>query len=52
MGRKIKWEVGKFRSAKVKIYEETFNRYKLILKGRNRTVQQDLEDHIVKTISE
>jgi hypothetical protein len=51
MGRKKIW-FGKFISLKVKVYDETLKRYKLILKGRRKTIQQDLEDYINKTINE
>lgn len=51
MGRKTIW-VGKFKSLKVKVYDETLDRYKLVLRGRKKTIQQDLEDYINRTINQ
>ena len=51
MGRKKIW-LGNFKSLKVKVYDETLVRYKLVLKGRKKTIQQDLEDYINKTINQ
>lgn len=51
MGRKKIW-LGNFKSLKVKVYEETLTRYKMVLAGRQRTVQQDLEEYIQKTINQ
>lgn len=49
MGRKKVW-LGTFRTAKVKIYDETFNRYKGYLAMKKKTVQEDLEEHINNTL--
>ncbi len=49
MGRKKLWS-GTFKSLKVKIYDETYNRYKMILIAKNKTIQEDLEDYINQTI--
>ena len=35
----------------IKIYCETYKRYKQILKIKGKTIQQDIEDHINKVIS-
>lgn len=51
MGRKKIW-LGQFRSLKVKVYDETLDRYKLVLKGRKKTIQQDLEEYIQRTINQ
>jgi hypothetical protein len=51
MGRKKMWSFP-FKALKVKISEEYFERYKLVLKGKKKTIQQDLEDYIGKTISQ
>lgn len=40
------------KSLKVKVYEETLTRYKMVLAGRQRTVQQDLEEYIQRTINQ
>jgi hypothetical protein len=50
MGRKKIW-LGTFKSLKVKIYDEKYRRYKMILDGRNKTIQEDLEEHVNKTIN-
>ena len=51
MGRKTIW-IGKFKSLKVKVYDEKLARYKLVLKGRKKTIQQDLEEYINRTINQ
>lgn len=50
MARPIKWKVGKFRKLKLKLYEETANRYQQVLKAKDKTMQQDFEDHVNQTI--
>jgi len=51
MGRPAKWVLGKFRIIKLRVYEDKIDRYKQILKAQNKTMQQDLEDHINRVIS-
>lgn len=51
MGRKKIW-LGQFRALKVKVYDETLDRYKMVLKGRKKTIQQDLEEYINRTINQ
>jgi len=49
MARPKIW-LGKVKTAKVKIYDETFVRYKGYLAMKGKTIQQDLEEHINQTI--
>lgn len=51
MGRKKIW-LGKFKSLKVKIYDGTYDRYTMVLKGKDKTIQEDLEEHIQRTINQ
>ena len=51
MGRKKGW-LGTFKSLKVKVYDENYRRYKMILDGKNKSIQQDLEEHIKKTLEQ
>ena len=50
MARPIKWKQGKFKKLKFKIYEPTLKRYKQILDAKNKSMQQDFEDHVNQTI--
>jgi len=50
MARPIKWQVGKFKKFKLKLYDETANRYKQVLDIKGKTIQQDFEDHVNQTI--
>jgi hypothetical protein len=50
MARPIKWQVGKFRKLKLKLYEETAERYQQVLRIKGKTIQQDFEDHVNQTI--
>lgn len=51
MARPIKWKIGKFRTMKLKLYGETFERYQQIVKARKKTIQQDFEDYVNQTIN-
>jgi len=50
MARPIKWEQGKFKKVKFKLYEPTLNRYKQIIVMKGKTMQKDFEDHVDDTI--
>lgn len=50
MARPIKWEVGKFKKFKLKLYSETAQRYQQVLEIKGKTIQQDFEDHVNQTI--
>lgn len=50
MGRKKIW-LGKFRVLNIKVYDETLQRYKQIMAAKKKTIQQDIDEHIKKTIS-
>jgi hypothetical protein len=46
---KRKWILGKFKTIKLKLYEEKLNRYQAYLKykyPKGRTMQEDLENYI------
>lgn len=51
MARKKIW-LGKFRTMKVKVYDETFDRYKGYLAMKKKTIQQDIEEYIINQINE
>ena len=51
MGRNPKWTLGKFKTVKLKIYDEKLERYQQILKAQNRTMQQDYEEYINRVIT-
>ncbi len=50
MARPIKWQIGKFKKFKLKLYDETAKRYQTILAAKGKTIQQDFEDHVNQTI--
>ena len=50
MARPKKWNVGKFKNFKLKLYGETADRYQQVLSIKKKTVQQDFEDHVNQTI--
>lgn len=50
MARPKKWNVGKFKNFKLKLYGETAERYQQVLNIKKKTVQQDFEDHVNQTI--
>jgi len=45
-----KWILGKFKFMRVRIYSETSKRYKAYCVSKGRTVQEDLEEYINKTL--
>lgn len=51
MGRNSKWKLGKFKTLKLKVYEEKLARYQQILKAQGRTMQQDYEEYINRVIT-
>lgn len=51
MGRKKIW-LGSFRVLNIKVYDETLQRYKQILSAKRKTIQQDIDEHIRKTVNE
>lgn len=50
MARPKKWNVGKFKNFKLKLYKETADRYQQVLNIKKKTVQQDFEDYVNQTI--
>ena len=45
-----KWILGKFKTIKLKLYDETLKRYQAYLKfkyPKGRTMQEDLENYII-----
>lgn len=50
MARTAKWKVGTFKNFKLKLTNEKAERYQQILKIKNKTAQQDFEDHVDKTL--
>ena len=51
MPRPLRWNVGKFKILKLRIYDEKLERYQQILKAQQKTMQKDFEDHINRVIS-
>ena len=50
MGRNIKWEPGTYQKVKVKIPLEIHRKYQLILKIKKKTIQQDIQEYIMKSL--
>jgi hypothetical protein len=53
MGRKVTkgWKLRGFKSVKVKLYEPTFDRFKMLCKAKGVSMQEQIEKYITKELS-
>jgi len=52
MGRKKLWIKGDFKKMRINLPLHIYDRYKMILKGKKRSVQKDIGEYVKKVISE
>jgi len=44
------WKLKGFKTVKVKLYEETFNRFKMLCKAKGVSMQDMIEKHILEDL--